>query len=99
VHHALADEDRKPRLDLRSASWFPIYIGGMAIISWLGQFDGRSTIPFWWDLAIVCAFSLGIYLFALAVRLSPEESQRYIGDLTEEDREEAEELHEAAPAR
>jgi len=99
VHHALADEDRKPRLDLRSASWFPIYIGGMAIISWLGQFDGRSTIPFWWDLGIVCAFSLGIYLFALAVRLSPEESQRYIGDLTEEDREEAEELHEAAPAR
>jgi amino acid transporter len=99
LHHALADEDRKPRLDLRSASWFPIYIGGMAVISWLGQFDGRSTIPFWWDLAIVCAFSLGIYLFALAVRLSPEESQRYIGDLTEEDREEAEELHEAAPAR
>jgi amino acid transporter len=99
VHHVLADEDRKPRLDLRSASWFPIYIGGMAIISWLGQFDGRSTIPFWWDLGIVCAFSLGIFLFALAVRLSPEETRRYIGDLTEEDREEAEELHETAPAR
>jgi hypothetical protein len=59
----------------------------------------RSTIPFWWDLVIVCVFSLGIYLIALAVRLSPEEAQRYIGDLTEEDREEAEELHETAPAR
>ena len=58
-----------------------------------------STIPFWWDLGIVCAFSLGIYLWALAVRLSPEETKRYIGDLTEEDREEREELHETAPAR
>jgi hypothetical protein len=42
---------------------------------------------------------LDLYLFALAVRLSPEETRRYIGDLTEEDREEAEELHETAPAR
>jgi hypothetical protein len=57
------------------------------------------AIPFWWDLGIVCAFSLGIFLFALAVRLSPEETRRSIGDLTEEDREEAEELHETAPAR
>ncbi|TML07156.1 MAG: APC family permease [Actinobacteria bacterium] len=21
---------------------------GMAVISWLGQYDGRDTIPFWW---------------------------------------------------
>jgi hypothetical protein len=46
LHHALADDDRKPRLDLHAASWFLVYIGGMAIISRLGQFDGRSTIPF-----------------------------------------------------
>ena len=97
--HPLPADLMCDRLDLRSASWFPIYLGGMAIISWLGQFDGRSKIPFWWDLAIVCAFSAGIFLFALAVRLSPEETQHYIGDLTEEDREEAEELHEVAPAR
>jgi amino acid transporter len=99
LHQALApDDERKPRLDLRAASWFWPYIGGMAIISWLGQYDGRGTIPFWWDLVVVAAFSLGIYLFALAVRLDPDRTKHYIGDLTAEDRQEKEELAEPAGA-
>jgi amino acid transporter len=98
LHQVTSSEYRAPRLDLRAASWLWPYIGGMALISYLGQYDGRKTIPFWWDIGVVAVFSVAIYALALAVRLDPERALEYIGDLAEEDREEAEELHEAEPA-
>src|SRR5918912_1564101 len=51
LHHALADADRKPHLDLRSASWFPAYIGGVAIISVLRPFDRPPGDPVLWEPA------------------------------------------------
>jgi hypothetical protein len=85
-------EERLRRLDLRAAIWFPPYIVGMAIISWLGQYDGRATIPFWWDIVVVAGFSVAIYAAALTVRLPPERTQELIGDLLEEAEEEKAEL-------
>ena len=70
---------------------------GMAVISWLGQYDGRDTIPFWWDIVVVALFSLAVYALALSVRLAPERTQELIGDLTAEAEEEQRELG-AAPA-
>ncbi len=84
------DDERKPELDFRAASWLWPYIAGMALLSYLGQYDGRGTIPFWWDILIVAAFSLAIYAFALSVRLDPERVQHYIGDLSEEEEKEQE---------
>ena len=72
------------------------YIAGMAIISWLGQYDGRGTIPFWWDIVVVAAFSLVIYTIALHVRLRPERTQALIGDLTAEAEQEERALGAAA---
>ena len=69
----------------------------MAVISWLGQYDGRDTIPFWWDIVVVALFSLAVYALALSVRLAPERTQELIGDLTAEAEEEQRELG-AAPA-
>ena len=53
----------------------------MGIISWQGQFSGGGVkapvntghIPFWWDLLVVAGFSLIIYYWAQAVRLSRQE--------------------------
>jgi amino acid transporter len=87
---------RVSKLDWRAAVWFPPYIVGMAIISWLGQYDGRATIPFWWDIVVVAAFSVVIYALALSVRLQPERTQELIGDLTAEAEEEERELGAAA---
>jgi amino acid transporter len=50
----------------RAARWAVPWLGGLALLSWLGQFDGRRVIPFWADLASVVTFSLVIY--ELAVR-------------------------------
>ena len=75
---------------LRSASWLPVYLIGMGIISWLGQYSGQSsttplaptntnTIGLWWDLVIIAAFSLAIYFWAVAVRLPRAEMLELVG--------------------
>ena len=54
------DKDRPP-LDWKSAVWLPVWLIGLGIISWLGQFSGGAvaapvntdTIPFWWDILVV----------------------------------------------
>jgi amino acid transporter len=79
----LFDKDRPP-IDWKSAQWLPVYLIGMGIISWQGQYSGQSSktplpptntghIPFWWDMLAVAAFSLIIYYWAMAVRLSRKE--------------------------
>ena len=79
----LFDQERPP-IDWKSAQWLPVYLIGMGIISWQGQYSGQSSktplpptntgnIPFWWDMLAVAVFSLIIYYWAMAVRLSREE--------------------------
>src|SRR5262249_28577725 len=78
---AMAFDPQRPPLDWKSAQWLPVYLIGMGIISWQGQFSGgaeaapvnTNNIPFWWDMVIVTAFSLAIYYWAMATRLSREE--------------------------
>ncbi|SNQ45748.1 Amino acid/polyamine/organocation transporter, APC superfamily (fragment) [Frankia canadensis] len=54
----------------RTALWIIPWLGGLALISWLGQFDGRQVIPFWADLATVVTFALVIYELAVRSTLS-----------------------------
>jgi hypothetical protein len=53
-------------------------IGGIGKLStvWVGA-DGR--LPLWWDLLVVAVFSLIIYYFAIANRLSDSEIDEYVG--------------------
>jgi amino acid transporter len=77
----MAFDQNRPPLDWKSATWLPVYLIGMGIISWQGQFSGgavaapvnTNNIPFWWDMVIVAAFSLVIYYWALATRLPKAE--------------------------
>ncbi len=78
---AMAFDQNRPPLDWKSAVWLPVYLIGMGIISWQGQFSGgavsapvnTNNIPFWWDMVIVAAFSLVIYFWAMFTRLPREE--------------------------
>jgi amino acid transporter len=77
----MAFDENRPPLDWKSAQWLPVYLVGMGIISWQGQFSGGAVkppvntghIPFWWDFLVVAAFSLIIYFWAMATRLPTEE--------------------------
>ena len=77
-------DPQRPPLDWRSAQWLPVYLIGMGIISWQGQFSGQSSttplaptntnnLPFWWDMVVVAAFSLAIFYWAQATKLKRED--------------------------
>jgi amino acid transporter len=72
-----------PRMDFRAGQWLPVYLIGMGVISWQGQFGtgARKNLPLWWDIAVVVFFSLVIYYWALSVALPREEIERNIADV------------------
>jgi amino acid transporter len=87
----MAYDKERPPLDWKSAQWLPVYLIGMGIISWLGQFSGAPStppplnphnsglIPFWWDMLVVALFSLAIYFWAQAARLPRDEMLELVG--------------------
>jgi amino acid transporter len=78
---SMAFDKQRPPIDWKSAQWLPVYLIGMGIISWQGQFSGGAVaapvntghIPFWIDMLVVAAFSVAIYFWAMATRLPTNE--------------------------
>jgi hypothetical protein len=65
-------------MDWQAAIWLWPYLGGLTLISYLGQFQGgRNVIPFYWDLAVVAAWSLVVYYTAIRLRLPEEKVNEY----------------------
>jgi amino acid transporter len=83
---SMAFDQNRPPLDWKSAQWLPVYLLGMGVISWQGQYSGGAIkaplntnhIPFWWDMVVVAAFSLVIYYWAMATRLPKAEMLRLV---------------------
>ncbi len=78
---SMAFDRNRPPIDFKSATWLPVWLLGLGIISWQGQYSGGAVaaplntnhIPFWWDIAIVAVFSLVIYYWAMRTKLPREE--------------------------
>ena len=78
---SMAFDEQRPPLDWRNAVWLPVWLIGMGIISWQGQYSGGAVlppantnhIPLYWDILVVTAFSLIIYYWAMAVKLPRQE--------------------------
>ena len=68
-------DKQRPPLDWKSATWLPVYLLGMGLISWMGNFgpDNTGRIEFWLEMGIVAAFALGIYVWAYFTALPKEE--------------------------
>ncbi|MGN6796327.1 MAG: APC family permease [Streptosporangiaceae bacterium] len=83
----MALDPQRPPLDWKSAQWLPVYLIGMGIISWLGQFSGgaeappvnTNTIPFGVDMVVVAVFSLLIFYWAMATKLPRAEVLNLVG--------------------
>ena len=77
----MAFDPQRPPLDWKSAIWLPAWLIGMGIISWQGQYSGGAVAPplntghigFWWDMLVVAAFSVAIYLWAMRTKLPRDE--------------------------
>lgn len=74
----------RPPMEWRSAQWLPVYLLGMGIISWQGQFgpDNTGNIPFWYDMLIVAVFSLVIFFWAQMTCAPKQEMERLISAQT-----------------
>ncbi len=78
---AMAFDQNRPPLDWKSAVWLPVWLIGMGVISWQGQYScgavkpplNTSNIPFWWDMVAVAGFSLIVFYWAMATKLPKEE--------------------------
>ena len=82
--HLAGAVERRPSFEWRASAWIWPWLGGMALITWLGQFDGRKVIPFWWDMVLVAAFSLAIFQLAVHLALDEEGIRKYLEDQQEE---------------
>jgi amino acid transporter len=77
----MAFDSQRPKLQWKSALWMPVWLIGMGIISWQGQYSGGAVaaplntghIHFWWDILITAVFSVAIYYWAMYSRLPREE--------------------------
>jgi amino acid transporter len=83
-------DKQRPPLEWKSAVWIPVWLIGLGLISWQGQYPIASkpaplpptntfNIPFWWDIVVVAAFSLIIYYWAMATKLPREEMLNLVG--------------------
>jgi amino acid transporter len=72
---SMAFDRERPPLDWKSAVWLPVWLAGLGIVSWQGQYGPGNTgrIGFWWDMLIVAAFSVVIYYWAMRTKLPREE--------------------------
>ena len=59
----------KAYVTLRNAVWLLPWLGGQALIGWLGRYGigARSVLPGWLDIAIVIIFALSIFYWAVSV--------------------------------
>ncbi|MFL5797622.1 MAG: APC family permease [Actinomycetota bacterium] len=90
LSYATKANPERPPLDWRASAWMWPYFGGLALLSYLGSFDGADVIKFPWDLGVVAAFSLAIYWVAMATRLPQARVREYERVLDATEPEEAE---------
>jgi amino acid transporter len=95
----LTGQVKAPRMDFPSgASWLLPWLGGMTLLSYLGNFpdDPRKGNLGWLNfetsIAVIFVFSVAVYLIAYAARLTPEEAREHIEQVRSEAEVEDEEL-------
>jgi hypothetical protein len=77
---SMAFDRQRPPLDWKSATWLPVYLIGMGVISWQGQYgpDNTFRIPFGLDMVIILAWTLIIFYWATNTALPREEVLRLV---------------------
>lgn len=67
-----------PHMNWRAGSWMLPWLGGLALISYLSDYEGTGLIGLGWGLLVNLVFSAAIYVLALKVRLPAEQVEEII---------------------
>lgn len=86
-----ANREAMPPLDFKAGSWFPVWLIGLAVISYLGDIDPEATadpglifdggdgpLSLFWGFLVIAVFSAAVYAYAIAVRLPAHRAAGYI---------------------
>ncbi len=77
--YRLQQRPPKPALHLKQAWWLALYLAGMALFSYYGNFGGgKGRLPFGIDMIALTIFSVAIFFIALAQRLSASATQEQL---------------------
>jgi amino acid transporter len=89
LNYAVSRSEKRPDVSTwRASLWVLPWLAGMSVIDRFGQFNGGDgTIPFWWDLLVVAAFSLVIFYLAVGTAVSGEQARGEIEDELAEEKE------------
>ena len=77
----LTPSSNRPPVDLRGSLWIAPWLVGMTVIGYFGRYGTGArgsaphptwALPEWVDLAVVCAFSLLIFYWAVSLRVDSE---------------------------
>ncbi|GIH14182.1 APC family permease [Rugosimonospora africana] len=60
---------RERRMDWRAGVWAPLWLAGLALISYLSSYGGTGTIGLGWGFVVNLVWAAVIYVLALKVRL------------------------------
>ncbi len=86
-------KDTPPIDFLPGAAWYVPWLGGLTLVSWLGDYGGgRGVLGFGISIPILLALSIIIYAISQWSALSPERVQEHIRQSVEEAELEEEEL-------
>ena len=68
--------------DLINSLWIFVFVIGVAIVSYLGNYNGgKKIIPFGWDLVIIALLSLVVFALAFVFRLDKNKVDSYREEL------------------
>lgn len=93
IYSAVA-RDRMPPPEFKAGSWFPIWLLGLAVVSYLGDIapgepadpglildGGDGPLNLVWGTLVVVVFSAAVYAYAIAVRLPPQRAAANVSQL------------------
>ncbi|CAM2878139.1 amino acid permease [Legionella steigerwaltii] len=67
-------------LDIKQAIWFVLYLIGLFIFSYLGNYGGKQILPRYWDLGYLLLFSLLVFCLALLSRKPAIYTQKLVSE-------------------
>ncbi|KTC85297.1 APC family permease [Legionella cincinnatiensis] len=65
-------------LDGKHTLWFIVYLLGLSIFSYLGNYGGKLILPRYWDLVYLLFFSLIVFVFAIFSRKPNPHTQKLV---------------------